>query len=567
MIAAGEVVEGPHSAVKELLENSLDAGASEIDVQVRESGLKKILVRDNGKGIHAADIRLSIMEHATSKLSDGSGLDCIYTYGFRGEALSSIASISDFVILSRRDEETAGARLESLAGNVNVAEYMGAAGTTVIVENLFHNVPARKKFLKNKNTELRNIRETLLKIAIPAYRTGFTFESDGRREISMPAAGSRDERIKQVFGKNVLDNLYFEELNDLKVRIYGYLSKPGFIKNSRNMQFLYINNRPVEHRYFQYHLSRAYEAIIPKGKYPAAIVFIEIDPELTDVNVHPAKREVRLFDQKYIDDLIYGLARKALNRSHAINPVSVADAADPGSPAFQHKEYPSSTGAPSLLNDNRQDDYAGTLFCDGAIPAATGQSRPEESCVQPGIKVLGVIFGTYVVAEKDESMHLIDFHAAHERILYNKLLSAHDQAESQELLFPVAVELPVADYTAAMDNLELFESAGFGIEEFSDYTLIVRSVPVIAGRDDIEILIKNMIANIRDEKNSNNLKERFTAALACHSARRSGDSLPAQELSYLVSSVFEMTDLRCPHGRPFMYTLSKNDLERMFKRI
>ncbi|MCL2156251.1 MAG: DNA mismatch repair endonuclease MutL, partial [Leptospirales bacterium] len=298
MIAAGEVVEGPFSVIKELIENSMDAEASVIDVQVYDSGLKKIIVKDNGSGIMKDDIALSIKEHATSKISDESQLHNIVTYGFRGEALSSIASISDIRILSKTSHESIGSRLESVGAKVSVSDFAGDKGTTIIVENLFYNIPARKKFLKSKQKELRNIRETIIKMAIPAYNISFTLDVDGKRELSLAATDSLDERIKQIFGKSVLKNLYYEELSDIKVKLKGYLSRPEFVKNSRSMQFLFVNNRAIEYKFFSYHISRAYNVIIPKGKYAAAIIFIDIDPELIDVNIHPAKREVKLFDQK-----------------------------------------------------------------------------------------------------------------------------------------------------------------------------------------------------------------------------------------------------------------------------
>ena len=565
LIAAGEVVEGPFSVVKELVENSLDAGATEIDVQVWDSGLKKISVRDNGCGIRSSDISMAIMEHATSKLGEITALDSISTYGFRGEALSSIASISDMVILSKRRDEERGARLESVYGSVEVSGYMGPPGTTVIAENLFNNVPARKKFLKAKETELRNIRETLLKISLAAHRTAFTFDVDGKRQVTLHAADKTGDRINQVFGKGILDNLYFEELCDLKARVSGFLSRPSFVRNSRNMQFLYINNRPVESRYFSYHLARAYEAVIPRGKYPAAIVFIEIDPELTDVNVHPAKREVRLFDQKYIDELIYGLAKKSLNRIHSL-PVKDAGNYSWGAPAAQPVYGESgSLQAGSIQDETLNSEFSGSLFADADCAPVIVPGGPAAG---EAFRVLGVVFGTYIVVEKGESMHLVDFHAAHERIIYDRLAAMDSAIESQELLFPATVELTVAEYAAAVENFDLFESAGFEVEEFSDNTLIVRSAPVMAGGNDIGILIKNMIDNIREEKNSNNIREKFLALIACHSARRSGDELSAAEMSHLVKTVFESApDLRCPHGRPFVYTLSKNDLERMFKRL
>ena len=562
MIAAGEVVEGPFSVVKELVENSLDAASTEIDVQVVDAGLKKIMVRDNGSGIHASDIKLSIMEHATSKLISASGLEKIFTYGFRGEALSSIASISDFVIISKRRDEPEGARLESLSGEVSVSGFHGAPGTTVIVENLFHNVPARKKFLKAQKTELRNIRETLLKLAIPSYNTSFSFEVDGKREMTMHAVDSHEERIRQIFGRSAAEGLSFEELSDLKVRISGFLSKPEYIRGSRNMQFLYINGRPVEHRYFHYHLSRAYEAVIPKGKYPAAIIFIDIDPELTDVNVHPAKREVRLFDQKYIDELIFGLAVKALNRIHAVPRQFFSAQEAPCDSSAVSQVQPAGRG----FHSAPENDFSAGLFAAGVTVSESSDLSIVPAEKGAAIKVLGVLFGTYIVAEKDDSMHLVDFHAAHERILYDRLISEAGEMESQELLFPVTMELSMADRAAVNESLDLFSSAGFEIEEFPGNAIVVRSVPVAAGREDIEVLIKNMIANIREDRNNNNIREKFMASIACHSARRRNDELSRGEMLHLVEEVFEMKDLRCPHGRPFIYSLSKNDLERMFKR-
>jgi DNA mismatch repair protein MutL len=318
MIAAGEVIEGPFSVVKELVENSIDAGATEIDVQVQDAGLKRIFVKDNGSGIYRDDAPLSIKEHATSKITDISGLQSISTYGFRGEALSSICSISDFVLLTKHESEETGSRLESRSGSVTVTDYAGSRGTTIIADNLFFNMPARKKFLKAKKTELRNIRETLLRMSLAVPHVSFSFEVDGRREITLTAAVSFHERVKQVFGNTVYSSLYYDELSDLKVKLSGFLSRPDYMRNTRSMQILFINGRPVEQKFLSYHLARAYDAVMPKGKYPAAILFMEIDPELIDVNIHPAKREVKLFDQKYIDSLIFSLASKVLNRAHPV---------------------------------------------------------------------------------------------------------------------------------------------------------------------------------------------------------------------------------------------------------
>ncbi len=568
MIAAGEVVEGPFSVVKELVENSIDAGASAIDVQVLDSGLKKIMVRDNGSGILKDDIALSIQEHATSKITDISGLQNVATYGFRGEALSSISSISDLVILSNTDGKTMGSRLESSGGVVTILDFAGSRGTTIIVENLFYNMPARKKFLKSKKIELRNIRETILKMALPAYDVAFTFDVDGKREMSLPAAKTQDERIQQVFGKTVLQNLYIEELNDIKVRLRGYLSKPEFIKGSRSMQFLYVNNRPIEYKFFSYHLSRAYEAVIPRGKYPAAIIFIDIDPELIDVNIHPAKREIKLFDQKYIDDMIYNLASKSLCKPHVI-----PDSFFKASPiefsvkkfSLQENSYPlpPQTASLSAEKDQSEAPYTGTLFQPSEVSIPVNPDFKTDK----GLKILGTLFDTYILIEDDDKLLLIDFHAAHERIQYDKLMTNRGEIEYQELIFPVSIELSINDYKLVTDNLEIFNEIGFEIEEFSDYTVIVRSTPVIAGSYKIDELIKNMIDNIKDGIKSNDLVERFYSLVACHSAKRAGDKLSRSDMETLTRKVLDgEMDLRCPHGRPFFFTINQNDLERIFKR-
>ncbi len=569
MIAAGEVVEGPFSVVKELVENSVDAGADIIDVQVFDSGLKKILVMDNGAGMLKDDVILSIKEHATSKITGSAGLHNITTYGFRGEALSSISSISDMVILTRALEEDFGSRLESTDGKVVVTEFAGMPGTTVIIENLFYNMPARKKFLKSKKTELRNIRETVLCMALSAYNISFTLDVDGRREVSLPAVKTADERIQQVFGKTILQSLYVEELVDIKVKLRGYLSKPDFMRSSKNMQFIFVNGRPIEYKYLSFHLSRAYDAVIPKGKYPAAIIFIEIDPELIDVNIHPAKREVKLFDQKYIDDMIFNLASKCLNKPHSIPDSFLRSAAGD----YKSVNIPEKDSSYSLLQKTVQlssvdelseNAYGGTLFnqAEERIPVN------REIRTGGGIKILGTLFDTYILAEDDNKLHLIDFHAAHERILYDKLKAFHNEIEYQELIFPVTVELSIDEFNLVTDNVEIFNEIGFEIEEFSDYTIIIRSAPVIAGNDKIDELIKNMIDNIKDGIKSNDLTERFYSLVACHSAKRAGDKLSDPDIETLTRKVMDGSmELRCPHGRPFFFTINRNDLERIFKRI
>ena len=575
MIAAGEVVEGPSSVAKELIENSIDAGATEIELQVFDSGLKKIVVKDNGAGISKNDIELSIREHATSKLSDLSDLERIKTYGFRGEALSSIASISDFVILSKRIDEEMGSRLESGRSGVKVADFAGAEGTTVIVENLFFTMPARKKFLKSKRVELKNIRDIFLKMSIPCYNISFSFDVDGKRQISLPAADSPDERIKQVFGKDALENLYFESICDLKVEISGYFSRPHFVKSSRTMQMLFVNNRPVEYRFLSYHLSRAYEAVIPKGKYPAAVVFLNIDPCLIDVNIHPAKREIKIFDQKYIDSLIFSIASKSLNRAHSMNadlfktPSTDAPREGQGKDFLKPADYsrePGNSDNNSILNDSEIISGDDNLFAP-TMQNIISVSRMVYSNPGDGIKIFGPVFNTYIMVQKDEELYVIDFHAAHERIVFDRLMHSGIFIETQELLFPVVIELSRSDYSTALEISGIFKDFGFDVDDFSDSSIVVRSVPVVSGRDETEKVVRYIIESINEDRGCGDLKTKVASSLACHSAKRAGDSLSESDMKVLAGEVFGgKIELRCPHGRPFLHTINKSDFERIFKR-
>ncbi len=582
MIAAGEVIEGPFSVVKELMENSIDAGSTRIEVEIADSGMKKIVVRDNGSGMSREDVSLSIREHATSKIEDIDSLSHIRTYGFRGEALSSIASVSDLTIFTRASGEDIGSRLNSRSGDVTVTDFAGASGTTVIVENLFFNFPARKKFLKSRKVEQRFIREIFLKMALVSYEVAFSLDIDGSRIVTFSPCNDRFERLTQIYGKAVSDNLYYDSLTDLKVTISGYLSKPGFVKASRNMQLFYINGRPVDYKYMSFHLSRAYEAVIPRGKYPAAVIFLDIDTSLIDVNIHPAKREVKVFDQPYIDSLVYSLAEKVLNRSHSV-PLSVFDfPANDTVPGYDGKKLADSgsiSSAPVLpvrdvvysrresMPEIVSDSAPSYLFERGVITAASGDAQVKTETDEKPLVIVGVVFDTYVLVQEGDLLHMIDFHAAHERMLYDSIIADDYDSDVQNLIFPHTMTLAPEEFRVLFENIDEFERFGFAIDEFPDYTVVVRSVPVITAKDNIDDLLNDILNRIVHESSGGEINEKFAASLACHSAKRAGDSLSRADMESLVAEVMSMKyDLRCPHGRPYLYTLKKYDLERMFKR-
>jgi DNA mismatch repair protein MutL len=596
-IAAGEVVEGPFSVVKELVENSIDAGATDVSVEVFDSGLKKIVITDNGSGIFSEVIELTIMEHATSKIEDVHDIDTIGTYGFRGEALSSISSVSNMTILTRHKDQDIGARLDVKDGNYTTGEYAGASGTKIFIENIFFNVPARKKFLKSQRSEQRKIRESIIKMALANHEVTLSLETDGKRQFTFQAVKSLEERVKQVYGPTVASELIFEELNDIKVRISGFLSKPHYMRSSRLMQHIFINGRPVDQKYLGYHLQRAYEAIAQRGKYPAAIIYLEIDPTLVDVNIHPAKREVKLFDQRYIDSLIFHLAEKALNRSHSLasvfekkinkgdeNSENIFSVTSASSDSIEPAENLDTTESEKKDDDEsideqvqinfRSDQHRETQVYD---KVETGDGSQLKEIISEGQRlysqfndsrrIIGQLFSTYILLEEKETLYLLDFHAAHERILYDELIEKRVAQDIQELMFPEIIELSTEDYHLVLENIDLFMSMGLEIDDFSDNSITVRTIPHNIGKKAVKDVIELFLENLKTDQAIPDLYHALAASIACHSARRAGDVLSHNEMELLAHKALdEDTEQRCPHGRPFVFILTKDELERMFKR-
>jgi DNA mismatch repair protein MutL len=575
-IAAGEVVEGPYSVVKELVENSIDAGASRIDVQVSDGGLKKIVVRDDGRGMHRDDITLAVMEHATSKIEDIHDIERISSYGFRGEALSSISSVSRLTLLSRRADQETGGRLVGADGGAEVSDFAGPAGTTVIIENLFYNVPARKKFLKSARTELRLIREILLKIALPHPEIAFTLDVDDGRQITLNQTESIEQRIGQIYGGSIMNDLYHERLQDLKVAVSGFLSRPHFLKSSRSMQILYVNGRPVEYRFLGFLLSRAYEAVAAKGKYPAGIIFIDIDPSLVDVNIHPAKKEVKLFDSHYIDRLILALAEKAINREHRIANGLLSQAELPAAEGTNQQAAGADDSRNARVLFDAPEQHARTAAGTaqpGGVIASSGFVKDVAELYRDvretkDIRVIGMAFGTYIILEKSNSIYFIDFHAAHERIIYDLLMERSGSFDSQRLAFPRVFELSLEDHRLVQENIDKFSEIGFDIEDFSDHSIKITAVPEVAGGADSVELMTDLLESIRGEYQQSNMTEKIAAGVACHAAKRSGDRLTQSDMEKLAGDIFSGNrPLRCPHGRPFVFKMEKEDIERMFKRL
>ncbi len=531
MIAAGEVVEGPFSVIKELLENAIDAKSDQIHIEIEDSGLKKIVIRDNGEGIYKKDLKFAISEHATSKIGNINDINKILTFGFRGEALSSISSISRLTILSRTDEEKIGGKIISEAGIIKESDYAGPRGTTIIVENLFYNTPARKKFLKSKAAESRSIKEIFIKTALAHPEISLTLDIQGKKALKLLKAKDHKERIKQVFSSSDVESLYFDKVLDMQVEINGFFSKPDYIKNSRSMQYIFVNKRPVEYKYLGFLLTRAYEAIVPKGKYPAAIIYININPELIDVNIHPAKKVIKFFDNKYIDNLIYGLVKKILNKQeHKLNYEEI----------YQQNIKKNNINVENISNFNKSlFDEGNAITIDKNIKNYTLSSN-RESEIKNIVKdsenlynlieqnkngiILGIIFGTYILVEINDSLKIIDFHAAHERFIYDELIKNGFQITTQELLFPQVIELSIKNFDCAEEKLQYLKNNGIDIDIFSDNSVIIRGVPDYIKDIDLNKFVIDLLEKLNDDQNIQKSNDEIIAErIACHSAKRAND--------------------------------------------
>ena len=575
-IAAGEVVEGPFSVVKELLENSIDAGATEIDVEVFDGGLKKIAVKDNGSGIHKDDLPLAIQNHATSKIKDITDIEKIYSYGFRGEALASISSISKLTIISRSAEENMGAKLVSINEDTEISDYAGEAGTAVIIENLFYNIPARKKFLKSKGAEIRKIRETFLRTALSKPAISFSLGIDEKRVITLGSVSTQKERLEQIYGKAAVESLSFETLTD-RAEISGFFSRPDFLKSSRSMQAMYVNGRSIEFKYLGFLLSKIYEAIAPRGSHPAAIIFIDINPELIDVNIHPAKKEIKFIDQNYINSLILRLGEKVLGKIHTLNieklnPVKKTNVntAIQSTAADTSSQLAFNYAVQDKLKHDKADEYrhdaAGTSA--RTFIKEAGNLYKATTCAY-NFKYLGIIFDTYILIEQDNFLTFIDFHAAHERYLFNALLDADPHTDTQNLIFPVVIELSLEDYQIFLEKKDYFGNTAFDVDIFSDNSIVVRGIPAILKGLDIERFFEDVIEALKQDKDHMpDVKKAIAEKAACHSAKRAGDTLTVEDAELIAGRALAGEyDKRCPHGRPYMYRLENTDLEKVFKRI
>lgn len=558
-IAAGEVIDGPYSVIKELVENALDAQATDIDIEIEESGLKRIVVRDNGIGIYRDDLPLAVEEHATSKIKSIDDIFSIITMGFRGEALSSIAEVSHCTILSRTAEEEIGGKLVIDEGKKELFDWAGPTGTTIIVENLFFNTPARKKFIKGLKSELNRIKDTIFALAIANSRIQFKVKIDNKIAFVFEPADTL-QRIAQIYGNEMADNLLYGSLSDLHCTIEGYCTKPNYYRSNRSLQFLYVNHRPVQFPYFNFILQQVYQTILQKGQYPAAFIFCNIKPDLIDVNVHPAKKEIRFFDNNYIHSMIYNFANKLISGTIHAFPIKHNDT------QLQNNNITTASNANNYTDNNTPP----LLYTQPNVNPQTLIHEVQHLYTQLHNKdysVIGTIFGSYVLIQKENNLYIIDFHAAHEKKLFDYLMSIDSVSAVQQLIMPVVMELSPDLLIHIHSYKDILTNYGIIIDQFDEHSIVINAIPDFCNTNDIEGLMRDIVDSLHENKNSlNNIKIKIIEKIACHSAKRANDIITHDDIIAIADYVLSTNDYRCPHGRPFVYIVSKSELERFFKR-
>lgn len=656
LIAAGEVVEKPASVVKELLENAIDSGADKITVEINSGGIKYIRVTDNGCGIDREDVRTAFLSHATSKIKESTDLNSIFTLGFRGEALASIAAVSRVNILTRTADSPVGTAYVIEGGQeVSIDDAGCPVGTTIIVRDLFYNTPARMKFLKKDATEAGYVQDICLKIAISHPHISFRLIKDGKQVLFTPGDGKLISAIHSALGKEFADTLIPLSYSFEGLSAEGYISLPSFSRVNRNQQYFYINGRFVKIPVGASALDTAYKNSIMVGKFPACVINISIPPETVDVNVHPAKTEVRFSDEKRIFSLVFHAAQSSLAKFDAPSSVALSgdiaaknknaykanfineSKAEEGEDLFSRaaKEKTETLAKMAEIEKrieekNPEDSFDKTLRLRTPTIALDykGYNNPDEFLLKSNTKakidsnkenlrfeiseditdeplidltqkfesaskqvetknengpapekkaeikdtpvIIGEAFNTYIIAEMKGKLLLIDKHAAHERMIYNKLKENLFGYSSQLLMSPVKIDLGPREYNAVIDNLELLKKAGFDVSDFGDGSVLVRSCPVDLLSADIRELFEEIADNLASSPNmiSSEKIDKIYHSAACKSAIKSGKSISKYEMAEIVDRVLNDNNIRyCPHGRPVMIELTKNELEKLFGRI
>jgi len=566
-IAAGEVVERPASVLKELLENSLDAGAQAVSVTLSEGGTRQIRVTDDGAGIARDDLALALARHATSKIQSLSDLERVASLGFRGEALASIASVARVALTSRPADARHAWRIAVEGGPAGTPEPAAhSAGTTLEVSDLYFNTPARRKFLKSEATELAHCAEMFRRIALARPDVALTLRHNARVSAHYPPADLA-ARIAAVMGDAFAQGARRVDAGSAPLRLHGFASPPAEAKASRDAQYLFVNGRFVRDKLLTHAVREAYSDVLHGDRHPAYVLYLEIDPAMVDVNVHPAKIEVRFRDPRAVHQFVFHAVQKALAGTAAQAPAATV-AVPPGMPSTR---FPNAGGWQRSLAVAQPVGAYTAMLSGLASPAAQSQDEADVSEHPLGF-ALGQLHGIYILAQNRDGLVLVDMHAAHERILYENLKSAlaHHKVTAQPLLIPVTFYADALDVATMEDNQAPLALLGFELAALSPTAIVVRAVPALVAQGDIPELVRAVLRDMREYGASQVMTSRqdeLLGTMACHGAVRARRQLSIPEMNALLREMEETERAgQCNHGRPTWYQMSLADLDRLFLR-
>ena len=621
LIAAGEVVERPASVVKELMENTIDAGARHVTVEIRDGGVTYIRITDDGCGIHREDVPTAFLRHATSKVRSEQDLAAIGTLGFRGEALASVAAVAKVEVITCAAGEIVGTRYVIHGGEEKILEDAGCAeGSTFIVEDLFYNIPARMKFLKKDVSEGNAVAGVVERLALSHPEIAVKFIRNGRTELQTPGDGQVLSCIHAVFGKQFASTLMPVEYEMGGVRVSGFVCKPENARPNRTMQHFFVNDRYVRTQTAMVAVERAYKGMMMAGRFPACVLYIRLPAETVDANVHPAKIEVRFINEKPVFDAVYYGVRSCLETRGSIQQITMDRVPEPkkeiaptyaspvgtskpvtASPVIPKAQPAQPPRRPSFLDPAVDDVRPAPAYSMQDSTAAPPQKKveavaeiidippveqpvtklpetpkapdekPEQLAIEqaPAIQLVGEVFTTYILAQMGDSLFIIDKHAAHERILYNKL-KAQSRSDQQILLSPVAVTVSREEHTALLESVKELAEAGIDLEDFGGTCVLVRSFPLILSGTDIDSTIREIAAGLTagsHQVQSSKLDWIYHSS-ACRAAIKAGDASRPAELLDLAKQVLLDDSVRyCPHGRPVCVEMTRKEMEKLFGRI
>lgn len=615
-IAAGEVVERPSSVIKELLENSLDAGATRLEIDIEEGGIKLMRVRDNGGGIDKDDLPLALSRHATSKIYELDDLEAVATLGFRGEALASISSVARLALISSTNEESAGWQVvaEGRDMETQLSPAPHPRGTTVEVRDLFFNTPARRKFLRTDKTEYTHLEDVVKRLALSRFDVAFNLRHNGRAIYSWRAGDSQleqERRVAQVCGPAFMENAVHIDIERGPLRLWGWVALPTFSRSQADLQHFYVNGRAIRDKLVSHAVRQAYQDVLYHGRHPAFVLYLELDPSTVDVNVHPTKHEVRFRDNRSVHDFIYSslhhalakvrpedtLAKRELgegaDEAPGVNPFALLSARPiQGIAAGEFKgqenmgfraasagnygsNYSSSNYQPAAINpDGVREQMAnyGELHRPTNTTATYVLPETSDDEIPPLGYAIAQLKGIYILAENAQGLIVVDMHAAHERITYERMKEsfACGGIQTQPLLVPESIAVSQKEADCAENFYEIFKSLGFELQRAGPETLLIRQLPVILNRAKVEQLVRDVLSDLIEHGSSERIQHHINEILgtmACHGSVRANRKLTIPEMNALLRDM-EATERsgQCNHGRPTWLLQSLDDLDKLFMR-